>query len=142
VTDASLPLRGGPDDPYLLRDLLWCEMCRVLLSGRSAESVEFEQCRFRNADLGKTSLAKATFTDCLFENGNLANLRVEKSSMLRVRLSVLRMTGVHWIDGALRDVVVSECRADLTSFVRRRQVAADDSACACRISASRSASRP
>jgi uncharacterized protein YjbI with pentapeptide repeats len=86
------------------------------LSGRSAESVEFEQCRFRNADLGRTSLSKAAFTDCLFENGNLANLRVEKSSMLRVRLSVLRMTGVHWIDGVLRDVAVSECRADLTSF--------------------------
>jgi uncharacterized protein YjbI with pentapeptide repeats len=86
------------------------------LSGRSAESVEFEQCRFRKADLGGTTLTRATFTDCLFENGNVANLRVDKSSMLRVRLSALRMTGVHWIDGVLRDVLVSECRADLTSF--------------------------
>jgi uncharacterized protein YjbI with pentapeptide repeats len=36
--------------------------------------------------------------------------------MLRVRLSGARMTGVHWVDGSLRDVTVSECRADLTSF--------------------------
>ncbi len=36
--------------------------------------------------------------------------------MLRVRLSMTRMTGVHWIDGLLRDVTVSECQADLTSF--------------------------
>lgn len=90
--------------------------CDIDLSGRSARSVEFEQCRFRNADLAGTSLVRASFTDCLFENGNLANLRVEKSSMLRAHLSVLRMTGVQWIDGSLRDVAVSECRADLTSF--------------------------
>jgi uncharacterized protein YjbI with pentapeptide repeats len=87
------------------------------LSGRSAESVEFEQCRLRaNVDLGGTTLARAMFTDCLIESSNLANLRVEKSGMLRVRLSVLRMTGVHWVDGSWRDVMVSECRADLTSF--------------------------
>ena len=87
------------------------------LSARSAESVEFEQCRLRgNTDLSGTHLARSSFTDCLIDGCNLANLRVEKSSLLRVKLSVARMTGVHWIDGALRDVTVSECRADLTSF--------------------------
>lgn len=86
------------------------------LSGRSAESVEFEQCRFRNVELGGTTLVRSRFADCLFETSNIANLRVDKSSMARVELSVLRMTGVHWIDGMLRDVTVSQCRADLTSF--------------------------
>lgn len=87
------------------------------LTGRSAESVEFEQCRFRsNTDLSGTHLARSSLTDCLIEGCNVANLRVEKSSMLRVKLSAARMTGVHWIDGALRDVTVSDCRADLTSF--------------------------
>jgi uncharacterized protein YjbI with pentapeptide repeats len=87
------------------------------LSGRSAQSVEFEQCRLRsNVDMGGTTLARAMFTDCLIEHSNVANLRVEKSGMLRVQLSVLRMTGVHWIDGSWRDVMVSQCRADLSSF--------------------------
>jgi hypothetical protein len=36
--------------------------------------------------------------------------------MHRVKLSVARMTGVHWINGALRDVAVSDSRVDLTSF--------------------------
>jgi uncharacterized protein YjbI with pentapeptide repeats len=93
------------------------EFAGLDLSGRSAESVEFEQCRFRgNTDLSGTHLGRSSLTDCSIEHCNLANLRVEKSSMLRVKLSVARMTGVHWIDGALRDVTVSECRADLTSF--------------------------
>ena len=86
------------------------------LSGRSADSVELEQCRFRNADLSGTSLAGATVRDCLVEHSNLANLRAGKSTMLRVGLSVSRLTGLHWIDGSLRDVKVSQCRADLASF--------------------------
>jgi uncharacterized protein YjbI with pentapeptide repeats len=86
------------------------------LSGRSADSVEFEQCRFKGADLSGTQLDGARFSDCLFESVDLANLRAEKSSMLRARLSMLRMTGLHWVNGALRDVIISECRADLSSF--------------------------
>jgi uncharacterized protein YjbI with pentapeptide repeats len=86
------------------------------LTARSAEGAEFDQCRFRNTDLGGTSLIRAQFTDCVFDSGNLANLRAERSSMLRTRLGVLRMTGVNWINGSLRDVTVAECRADLSSF--------------------------
>jgi uncharacterized protein YjbI with pentapeptide repeats len=93
------------------------EFAGLDLAGRSAESVEFEQCRFRgNTDLSGTRLGRSAFADCLIEHCNLANLRVEKSSMTRVRLSLARMTGVHWVDGALRDVTVAECRADLSSF--------------------------
>ena len=86
------------------------------LSGRSADGVEFEQCRFRGSDLSGTQLDGAAFTDCLFESTNLANLRAEKSSMIRARLATLRMTGVHWINEALRDVAILECRLDLSSF--------------------------
>jgi uncharacterized protein YjbI with pentapeptide repeats len=107
-----------PEDHELVDDaaLRGLGFFDIDLSGRSAESVEFDQCRFRNADLGGVSLVRAAFTDCLFENGNLANLRVQTSSMRRAGLSASRMTGVHWVDGVLRDVTVSECRADLTSF--------------------------
>jgi uncharacterized protein YjbI with pentapeptide repeats len=86
------------------------------LSGRSADGAEFEQCRFKGSDLSGTQLDGAAFTDCLFESANLANLRAEKSSMIRARLSTLRMTGAHWINGVMRDVTISECRLDLSSF--------------------------
>src|SRR5690606_20701218 len=39
-----------------------------------------------------------------------------KSSMQRARIDSSRMTGLHWIDGSLRDVTVAECRADLAVF--------------------------
>ncbi|MBN1171873.1 MAG: pentapeptide repeat-containing protein [Micromonosporaceae bacterium] len=86
------------------------------LPGRSAEAVEFEQCRFRNADLSGTQLRHAGFSDCLIESSNLANLNAQRSSLRRVRLTVLRMTGLHWVDGALRDVAVCDCKADLAVF--------------------------
>ncbi|MBE1491701.1 pentapeptide repeat-containing protein [Plantactinospora soyae] len=86
------------------------------LSGRAADGVEFAQCRFRGADLSGTRLDGATFSDCLFESTNLANLRVEKSSLIRARLATVRMTGVHWINGAVRDTTISQCRLDLSSF--------------------------
>jgi uncharacterized protein YjbI with pentapeptide repeats len=89
---------------------------QIDLAGRSAGSVEFQQCRFGGADLSATSLTRAALTDCLVDNSNLANVRAETSSMLRVRLSVSRLTGLHWVGGSLRDVTMSECRADLTSF--------------------------
>lgn len=86
------------------------------LSGRSADAVEFEQCRLRGTDLSGATLDGAKFSDCLVESSNLANLRVEKSTLLRVRVSTARMTGVHWVNGSLRDVTFSQCRLDLASF--------------------------
>jgi len=86
------------------------------LSGRVAESVRFEQCKFTGVDLSGSTLSQATLSDCHFGRSNLANLRAEKSSLHRVELSVLRMTGFTWVDGLLRDVRFNECRLDLSSF--------------------------
>jgi uncharacterized protein YjbI with pentapeptide repeats len=86
------------------------------LAGVAAESVEFEECRFRNADFSKTTLERAAFVDCEFESSNLANLKVARSSMKRARLSGVRMTGLQWVDAGLRDVEVVDSRGDLSSF--------------------------
>jgi uncharacterized protein YjbI with pentapeptide repeats len=86
------------------------------MSQRSAELAEFTQCRFENADLGGTTLDRVVFSDCVFDHSNLANLRATKSSLVRVELSVLRMTGFQWTDGRLRDVRFTDSRIDLSSF--------------------------
>jgi uncharacterized protein YjbI with pentapeptide repeats len=100
----------------------------VDLSDRTAESVEFDQCRFRSADLGGSTLERARLVDCLVERSNLANLRTDKSTMRRVRIDSSRMTGLHWIDGSLRDVTVAQCRADqaVLRFTDFRQVRFED----------------
>jgi uncharacterized protein YjbI with pentapeptide repeats len=86
------------------------------LSGRTAESVEFNQCRFRGADLSGAQLDRVGFTDCLVENSNVANLRSDTGTLVRVRYSLSRMTGFTLVKGLVRDVEFDECRLDLTSW--------------------------
>ena len=86
------------------------------LSSRSAKAAEFRQCRFNRVDLSGTVLNKTGFTDSLVESGNLANLHAEGSSLVRVAFTGTKLTGLHWIDGLLRDVTLQECRLDLSLF--------------------------
>jgi uncharacterized protein YjbI with pentapeptide repeats len=86
------------------------------LSGQEADSVEFEQCRFTRASLAGVVLDRSTFTDCLVESSDWANLKATKSGMQRVKLSTVRLTGLHWIDGTLRDVAFQDCRMDLATL--------------------------
>ena len=85
-------------------------------SGRSATSVELTQCRFTGVDLSGTTLERAVCTDCVVDTSNLANLRADKSSLIRAELSALRMTGFHWTGGLLHDVRFTASRLDLSVF--------------------------
>lgn len=86
------------------------------LSGQHAESAEFEECRFSRATLAGAVLERAAFTDCAVVNSDWANLRATKSTLVRAHFQAVRLTGVHWIDGGLRDVAYDECRMDLATF--------------------------
>lgn len=84
--------------------------------GQSADSVEFEQCRFRRATLAGVRLEQSSFTDCLVDNSDWANARTAKTALVRVKLTTVRLTGLQWIDGTLRDVSFQDCRMDLSTF--------------------------
>ena len=86
------------------------------LGEQEADAVSLEQCRFTRASLAGSVLDQATLTDCLVESSDWANLKATKSAMVRVKLATVRLTGLHWIDGALRDVTFVECRMDLATF--------------------------
>ncbi|MFF5226910.1 pentapeptide repeat-containing protein [Dactylosporangium sp. NPDC000521] len=86
------------------------------LTGRSAKGAEFDQCRFNRADLSESSLVKVSLTDCLVESSNFANVHGDQSALLRVAVKDSRLTGLHWLDGVLRDVTLSDCRTDLSVF--------------------------
>jgi uncharacterized protein YjbI with pentapeptide repeats len=101
------------DDEGTYRGLDYVELDQ---SGRVAESVELDGCRFTSSDLGGTTLDKSVFVNCVVENSNLANLRANSGSMRRVRMSMLRMTGFQWVNGGLRDVLFDDCRLDLSTF--------------------------
>ena len=85
-------------------------------SRATATDVEAAGCSFAGVDLTGATLHRAAFTDCRFERGDLANLHAERSSMRRVALARARLTGLQWLDGVLRDVTFTECRADLAAF--------------------------
>jgi uncharacterized protein YjbI with pentapeptide repeats len=84
------------------------------LSGRSAEAVEFHQCRFDRASLSGSQLRRAGLTDCLVEHCDWANLRADGGRLDRVRFTESRMTGFTWTDGLIRDVLFDRCRMDLS----------------------------
>ncbi|GGJ90291.1 hypothetical protein GCM10010123_20120 [Pilimelia anulata] len=86
------------------------------LTGRRAGGVQFEECRLARTNLAETVLDRSQFSECVAEQANWANLKATKSTLLRCRLSGLRLTGLHWVDGGLRDVTIAECRVDLASF--------------------------
>lgn len=112
----SLPAAAAPEHDLADEATLHRLAVELDLSGRAAESVEIDQCRFGDADLSGVSLPRAGVRDCRFTGSNLANLRGEQSSMLRTELTGCRLTGLQWLDGTLREVLVSDCRADLSVF--------------------------
>lgn len=113
----TLPTPGEPDvvfaDEAVHRGV---ELACADLSRVSATDVEFASCKFTSTDLTGVTLRRAAFTDCRFLRGDLANLAAQRCSMRRVALELVRLTGVQWLDGVLRDVTFTECRADLAAF--------------------------
>ncbi|QSB14689.1 pentapeptide repeat-containing protein [Natronosporangium hydrolyticum] len=88
----------------------------LALPDRHAEAVEFTECRFARADLSDCRLPKLRLRDSEVTGSNLANLQAEQATLLRSGLAKSRITGLQLHDGVLRDVLVTDCRADLTSW--------------------------
>jgi|ERR1051326_4035908 uncharacterized protein YjbI with pentapeptide repeats len=86
------------------------------LSGQGGDGIEFEQCGFTRATLARATMEQVRFVDCVVDNSDWANASATKSGMLRVEFHLSRLTGLHWIDGSVRDVTFRECRMDLATF--------------------------
>jgi uncharacterized protein YjbI with pentapeptide repeats len=86
------------------------------LSQRVADSVEFEQCRLRGVDLSGSQLDRVHVTDCLIENSNVANVRMEIGALVRLKCVTSRMTGLTLSKGLARDVEFTDCRLDMSSW--------------------------
>jgi uncharacterized protein YjbI with pentapeptide repeats len=88
----------------------------VDLAGQGGDGMRFDGCRFSRATLAGAVLERTALADCVVGHCDWANLRATKSSLARVEVSLSRLTGLHWIDGALREVTFRECRMDLATF--------------------------
>lgn len=85
------------------------------LSASAAYATDVEQCRFSGVKMPST-IRQATLINTEFSVCDLANVQADESSLLQSRVSTSRMTGMSWIRGVLRDVVVESSRANLASF--------------------------
>jgi uncharacterized protein YjbI with pentapeptide repeats len=83
-------------------------------------SLRFEESRLERVDLSAGRLAHLSLSDVELESCNLANADVRGGSAWRARIARSRLTGVSWTEGLVRDVVLSDCRIDLSSFAATR----------------------
>jgi len=72
------------------------------------------------ADLSAARLLRLSVLDVRVSGGSLANAAGRGSRWVRVELGGVRLTGLDLPEADLSDVVVRDCRADLTSFARSR----------------------
>jgi uncharacterized protein YjbI with pentapeptide repeats len=83
-------------------------------------SLRFEESRLDRFDLSGGRLAHLSLSDVELEGCNLANAEVRGGSAWRAWIARSRLTGVSWTEGMVRDVVLSDCRIDLSSFAATR----------------------
>ena len=86
------------------------------LAGRIASGFDIEQCRFDGARLADCTLTQVIVSDSVIERCDLANLRGSNISLIQASVVASRLTGSSWANGLFRDVMFSECRADLAHF--------------------------
>lgn len=86
------------------------------LNGQEVASVEFEQCRLGRTSLAGSTLDRLRMLDCVVEGGDWANLKATRSGLTRVALTTVRLTGLQWLDGVLRDVYFAQCKMDMATL--------------------------
>ena len=72
--------------------------------------------RLHNVDLTGETLRRMALTDCVVEGGDWANLDASETTLSRVEMQGLRMTGAVFSGARINDARFIECRLDLASF--------------------------
>jgi uncharacterized protein YjbI with pentapeptide repeats len=90
------------------------------LTGQHARGVVIEAATLDGVDLSASRLDQLSLIDVRATGGNLANPVCRGARAVRVELAGVRLTGLGLRGAELHDVVVRDCRADLTSFGEAR----------------------
>lgn len=111
------------DDGASLYDEL--ELERVHVTGRGGEALSIRSLELIAAHLDDVALDAGRLfhlglRDCRTTGGSFANLLVRGGTAQRSSFERVRMTGLSWHEGTLRDVTFSGCRLDLASFAATR----------------------
>jgi hypothetical protein len=86
----------------------------------AARNVEFTAAHLQDVGLTGARLAHLALQDCRVTGGNLANVSVRGGVAQRTSFERVRLTGLAWHEGTIRDVTFTGCRIDLASFAASR----------------------
>lgn len=84
--------------------------------GADLDHSELEQCVFSKANLAGATGTMLTLVDCEVRQSDLANAVFERSGLRRVRISDSRLTGLSFLDGVARDVLVQDSKVDTSNW--------------------------
>ncbi|MEV5746781.1 pentapeptide repeat-containing protein [Actinoallomurus sp. NPDC052308] len=112
LTRIAVPDQPVGDDQVLLS----LELHGGGWAGIQAEDVEVNRCRFTDAQIPGVILPRARLEDVELTRCDLANLQIIDGRMFTTRLANSRLTGLAWIDCSMRDMVFTDCRANLARF--------------------------
>jgi uncharacterized protein YjbI with pentapeptide repeats len=88
--------------------------------GATARNLEVVRSRLQDVDLAGARLPHLSLGDCVVRGGNLANVAVRGGVAQRTVFEHVRLTGLSWHEGTIRDVTFRSCRIDLASFAASR----------------------
>lgn len=106
-----------------LHDELVLDSCAVTGSagdGPTARNLEIVRSQLQDVDLAAARLPHLGLGDCLVRGGNFANVAVRGGVAQRTVFEHVRLTGLSWHEGTIRDVTFRGCRIDLASFAASR----------------------
>lgn len=101
------------------------ELRAVRVTGAAGDALavrhlELTGALLEDADLGGARLTQLALRDCRLSGGSLANAAVRGGIAQRSAFERVRLTGLSWHEGTLRDVSFRGCRIDLASFAASR----------------------
>jgi len=100
------------------------ELDDVRVTGEARESsvrgLECSAAVLDDVDLTSARLPRLALRNCRVTGGSLANVTVRGGSAERCAFDRVRLTGMLWQEGVLRDVTFHGCRIDLASFAATR----------------------
>jgi uncharacterized protein YjbI with pentapeptide repeats len=118
---------SGALRPIDLGDAAWPDELTledVHLTGEARESnvrnLELSAVHPDGVDLAGGRLPRLSLRNCRITGGSLANVSVRAGSAERCAFERVRLTGMLWPEGVLRDVSFHGCRIDLASFPATR----------------------
>ncbi|QSB06812.1 pentapeptide repeat-containing protein [Natronoglycomyces albus] len=85
-------------------------------SNTEAEDVDISDCHLINGILSSAQLTKARIRGTTFDRSDLSGLFAEDSTIIRSGLTDTRATGLHLINGRIRDTTFTDCQLDLSAY--------------------------